>query len=728
MIQSEDFFARKQKEVGVCLNEAQKQAVLHTEGPLLLLASPGSGKTTTTIMRIGYLIEEKGVRPERIKAVTFSKAAATDMKLRFQRFFPQLQQTVDFSTIHSMAFHVVREYFYKQNTPYHIIEGNIPQERIGTWPLKKKWILRQLFQRFNHEKIAEDELEALITYCSFIKNKMVPRAEWDKVACDVPSARQIFQEYENYKTAGTDRLLVDFDDMLTYANEAFLKDPVLLQKYQQKYDYLLTDESQDTSMVQHAIIEKLVQPHKNLYVVADDDQSIYTWRAAEPQYLLNFKQVYPEAAILMMEQNYRSSKEIVETANQFIQQNKHRYPKKMFTENPPSKPIAIKTLADYRLQASYLVEQLSSLDRFSEAAVLYRNNSSSILIVHELDRSGIPFYLKDDDNQFFTHWVVKDLLNFMRLSFNDKRVDILEQIYTKFNLYITKENIAELKKNGSNQSVFDTLLQILGSKRAPQIKVVKEKFQSMQGKSPLEVITIIRQELGYDKRLEGIAKSLKFNKDYLFGILYTLEEIAASLETMEEFAARLKHLEAIMKAAKYKKQEDAVTLSTFHSSKGLEFTTVFIVDLIQGIIPTNDDLEDDLLFEEAVRLFYVAMTRAELNLELVTYKKQFGKTVRPSQFLLDVKRIINPPVQVNEAPRNEKGSKAVIPPNPNAIKTIEVLKTAKIVKHRVFGKGEIVSVCEDLIEITFQRGKKRLAISACLELGLLEYVHDKIVT
>ena len=723
--QSVEFFDRKQGELGIVLNEVQRKAVMHTEGPLLLLASPGSGKTTTTIMRIGYLIEEKRVCPSRIKAVTFSKAAASDMKARFQRFFPQYHPLIDFSTIHSLAFQVVREYFYKNNIVYRIIEGNQGNDSFGSRPLQKKLILRNLFKRFNHEIITEDQLEALMTYISFIKNKMVPKKEWDKVESDVPGAKEIFQQYENYKKSWTRELLVDFDDMLIVANEAFESDSSLLRKYQSKYDYVLTDESQDTSMVQHSIIEKLVQPHKNLYVVADDDQSIYTWRAAEPQYLLDFKKVYPNAEILMMEQNYRSSKEIVEAANQFIQQNKHRYPKNMFTENPSHKPIVMKTLDDYRLQASYIAKQISSLDQFRDAAVLYRNKSSSINLINELDRAGISFYLKDADNQFFSNWVLKDILNFMRLSFSDKRVDIFEQIHTKFNLYITKEHIMELKKFPANDSVFDLLIQILGSNRAPKIIETKRIFQSMQGKAPLEVIQIIRNELGYDKRLENIAKGLKFNKDYLFGILCTLEEIAAPLQTMEEFASRLKHLEAVMNAAKFKKSENVVTLSTFHSSKGLEFKNVYMVDLIQGIIPSTDALEDEMLLKEDVRLFYVAMTRAELNLELLTYKKQFGKGVKSSQFLVDVKKIIDPPVKIpmKEPPvRKGKATGTVIPVNPNAIKKLEQMETGLMVRHRVFGRGEIVGIHDDFIDIHFQREVKKLSVKTCLDMGLLEPV------
>jgi DNA helicase II / ATP-dependent DNA helicase PcrA len=706
--------------------------VLHTEGPLLLLASPGSGKTTTTIMRIGYLIEVKGVNPSRIKAVTFSRASASDMKERFNRFFPNYSdRSVDFSTIHSLAFEVTREFFYKKRISYQIIEGKNDagggQKENGprNLPLQKNQILRKLFRRINNENITEDQLDDLSTYISFIKNKLVPQSDWDKVKCDVPNAKRILQEYERYKKSAGSGLLVDFDDMLTIANHAFKKDTELLRKYQQRYDYILTDESQDTSMVQHSIIEKLVQHHQNLYVVADYDQSIYTWRAAEPQYLLDYKKVYPHAVILMMEQNYRSSKDIVATANQFIKQNKHRYDKSMFTENPPYKPIAIKNFDEYTLQAKYLVQEISKVDQFNDAAILFRNNSSSIMIVNELDRAGIPFYIKDHDNRFFSHWVVKDVLNFLRISFNDKRPDILEKVHTKLNMFITKDQMAELNRFDNQMSVFDNLLRIVDSSRAKQILACKQSFQSMRGTTPLKAIKIIRVLLGYEKTLETIAKKLKFNKEYLMSILYTLEEIAAPLKTMEEFAHRLKHLETVIHESKFKKNRSVVTLSTFHSSKGLEFKHVYMVDLIQGVIPSADDLEgDETVLEEAVRLFYVGMTRAELNLELLTYRKQFGKSVSPSQFVLDVKKIIAPPVpKPRKDPQvKETMIKPLIPINPYAIKSVDQFEVGSTVKHRVFGRGEIVQFDSEFIEIHFQRGIKKLSINTCLEMGLLEPV------
>lgn len=725
----EDFFIRKKRELGVILNDIQAEAVHQTEGPLLLLASPGSGKTTTIIMRIGYLIEEKGVDPARIKAVTFSRASANDMKERFKRFFPHLPP-VDFSTIHSFAFEVVREHFYKTKTAFQIIEGHLDleeQEAVDSdnLPLHKKIILRKLFKTIVGENITDDQMDQLTTFISFIKNKMISMDRWSFVKVDVPEAERILHEYEAFKKSGHSKLLVDFDDMLTIGEQALEKDRVLLQKYQERYDYVLTDESQDTSMVQHAIIEKLVRVHGNLCVVADDDQSIYSWRGAEPSYLLNFKQVYPNAVTLFMEQNYRSSKDIVNVANQFIKRNKNRYDKNMFTKNASHKPIKIRSLANYVYQAKYLVKELQKVENLAEVAILYRNNSSSIALMNEFDRADIPFYMKDADNRFFSHWVVEDILNFMRMTFTDKRPDLLEKIHLKFNGYISKQQMAAVNEIHNNESVFDNLLNYvqLQDYQVKQLKASKETFQQMRGMPPLQAIRVIRERLGYEKALEKMCERLGFRKEYLIGILNTLEEIADTLESMEEFASRLKYLESVLKNAKSRKGQNAVTFSTFHSAKGLEFGRVYMIDLIHGIIPSSDDLKAGsaenkaALMEEATRLFYVGMTRAEKYLELIEYRERDGEKVTESQFVTAVRNIMNPPKQ-NPQEKGNKGS--IIPDNPNAIKNRDELVKERFIKHRVFGRGEVVQLNGESIEIRFQAGMKKLSVKMCLEMGLLE--------
>ncbi|MFD0714407.1 ATP-dependent helicase [Paenibacillus sp. GCM10027626] len=743
MNEQADFFERKKAEIGVSLNQVQHKAVRYTEGPMLLLASPGSGKTTTLIMRIGYLIEEKGVDPSTIKAVTFSRASAADMKERFRRFFPQLPP-IDFSTIHSFAFQVARDYFYHSGTSFQIIEGDVEHEEQADQtelPLHKKIVLRNLFKTVTGDNITDDQLEELTTYISYIKNKMIPAEEWALVKTDVPQAERVLREYERFKQFGHSKLLLDFDDMLVIAERALEEMPGLLFKYQQRYRYILTDESQDTSLIQHAIIEKLARPHKNLCVVADDDQSIYSWRGAEPSYLLDFKQKYPAAKTLFMEQNYRSSKEIVHVANLFIKRNKNRYEKNMFTHNPAGRPVKIRSLEDYNAQAAYVIKAIQKEEKLEEIAVLYRNNSSSIALINAFDRAGIPFYMKDADNRFFSHWVVEDILNFMRMTFTDRRPDLLEKIHLKMNGYVSKQQMAALKAVQNQESVFDNLLQHvpLQDYQIKALQATKETFEQMRGMPPRPAIQVIRQRLGYEKAIERMCERLGFRKDYLIGILNTLEEIADTLETMEEFAARLKHLEAVLKSAKRRKGQNAVTFSTFHSAKGLEFERVFMLDLIEGIIPSKEDVKaeerDNEALEEAARLFYVGMTRAKRQLELFVYKKRDGEKVKESQFVTAVRAIINPPQQEKAAPPQRGARPAAarvvttvtaegvkLPISPNALRDRSELKAGLMVKHRVFGTGKITGLNSERIELQFGPKVKQLSLAACLENGLLEPV------
>ncbi|EIT87381.1 UvrD/REP helicase [Fictibacillus macauensis ZFHKF-1] len=719
-----DYFKRQKQTLGVTLNDVQQEAVLHTEGPLLLLASPGSGKTTTVIMRIGYLIQEKHVQPYRIKAVTFSKAAAEDMKERYATFFPGLPP-VDFSTIHSLAFEMVRKQFAKEGVAFQIIEGHLDGEATqeGHRALHKKMILRELFQRYAGENITDDQLDELTTHISYLKNKMIPESEWAAVKTDVPHAAKIVSEYEHIKRTGYGERLLDFDDMLVLAEEILAVNETVQKDYQSRYDYVLTDESQDTSLVQHKIIEKLVSHHQNLCVVADDDQSIYSWRGAEPHYLLRFKDVYPTAKILYMEQNYRSSADIVSVANTFIKQNKQRYEKNMFTENPPHEPIAIKHLSSLQGQTTYIVKQLKQQSNLKNIALLYRNNASSTALMNVFDQAGIPFYMKDADHRFFSHWVVQDLLNIMRMTYTDKRLDLYEGVYSKLKGYVSKKQFIELTRvHSRNVSVFDTLLShvTLHEYQHKHLLECRDTLREMKGMPPKQAISVIRYRLHYEKSVLKMCERLGFRKDYILSILDTLAEIATDLRSMEEFAQRLKHLERVMKQAKFRKGENVVTLSTFHSAKGLEFDHVYMIDLVDGVIPSAEDKKSREGLEEATRLFYVGMTRAKKHLELLSYQEQGGE----SSFVTYVKELTMP------APKKTrlqgKQEKRIIPPrksyNPNAIKSRNHLVPGTIVHHRTFGQGQIKDLTIDKLIVRFSAGVKTLAVDTVLEMGILEPV------
>lgn len=711
------FFEEKERSLGVNLNDVQKQAVLQTNGPLLLLASPGSGKTTTIIMRIGYMIEALGVKPARIKAVTFSKASANDMKARFAKFFPHLPP-VDFSTIHSLAFQVVRETLERQGISYGIME-----EADQPGVMSKKRVLREIFEQLNGSKITEDQLDELLTYITFIKNKMLPEQEWAIAEVKVPKKVEILHRYEEYKRTASDRLLIDFDDMLLMANDIFTKNREVLAQYQRRYDFYLTDESQDTSPVQHAIIEKLVAVHQNLCVVADEDQAIYSWRGAEPDYLLNFQKIYPEAHVLLMTQNYRSSASIVEPANLFIQRNKKRYNKQMFTQNPAAEPISFKILENYSLQAKYVVNQLKSLSKPGSTAVLYRNNTSAIPLMDALDRAGLPFYMKDSTIRFFTHWVVEDIMNFMRLAYNTKNISIFEKVYRKMNAYLTPTQLKALQKVQEDGCVFTRLLEHVELKeyQPEYIKRIRKTYDSIQfdQTTPTAMLEHIRYDFGYERALKKMSEDLGFNYENLLDIVDVLGLIARHTSTMTEFAGRLKYLENLARTSHLKNEKNAITLTTLHSSKGLEFDRVYLIDLIDGILPS----ETEEAIEEETRLFYVGITRAIRHLELISYNKRFKASVVPSMFMNALKQIVSPqelPKKASKSPR--KALKQYR--NDRTITKESALIVGSKVKHVMFGEGEILAITSSTIKLSFDAGIKQFMTDTCLQQGYLEAVED----
>lgn len=727
------FFEKKEREIGVRLNEVQMQAVLQTSGPLLLLASPGSGKTTTIIMRIGYMIEVLGVNPSRIKAVTFSKASAEDMKARFARFFPYLPP-VDFSTIHSLAFQVVRQTLARQQVPFAIIE-----ESDGTSKVSKKRVLREIFEQLNNTKITEDQLEELLTYITFVKNKMLPQAEWAIAEVKVPKKVEILQRYEEFKQTGTEQLLIDFDDMLLMSYEIFAKYPDVLAGFQQRYDFYLTDESQDTSPVQHAIIGQLVAPHQNLCVVADEDQAIYSWRGAEPEYLLQFKTVYPAAEILLMTQNYRSTKAVVVPANQFIKRNKKRYDKNMFTENDEGEPVKFQMLPNYNLQANYLVTALKAIEAGQSTAILYRNNYSAIPLMDVFDREGVPFYMKDSTIRFFTHWVVEDMLNFMRLAYSTKNVAVFEKIYRKFNAYMTPKQMHALKAVDGDACVFTKLLEHVELKdyQEKYIKKIRLKYNSIQFEktSPSDMLEMIRNDFGYERALKNMSEGLGFNYDNLIDIVDVLGLIAEHTPTMSDFAKRLKELEALARTSHVKRHKDAVTLTTLHSAKGLEFDYVFLVDLVEGVLPSvtldaddepADRAKKEAALEEETRLFYVGITRAIHHLQLISYHKRFKKQAIQSSYMKALNQIVNPQLaseQSKKMVQKSKVSKEIKQyRNEHTITSETALVTGSKVRHVMFGEGEILAINRGTIELSFEVGHKKFAVDTCLQQGYLEKI------
>lgn len=656
----------------------------------MLLAVPGAGKTTVLTVRLAYLILVKAVDPPKILCLTFGRAAAKEMRERFVSNFGAI--SIRFSTIHSFAYGILRTAFRQRGREFQLMEEQ-------TGPESKTGVLRRLYEKHNASSMTDEQLEGLQNSICYVKNTLSKPEEL--LECEIKNFPLIYKDYENYKQSSRPRLL-DYDDMLSLAFQMLQEDSTCLEYYRSQFDYILTDESQDTSLLQHKIIELVVKPKSNLFVVGDDDQSIFGFRAAEPQYLLEFEQTYPGAEILRMEQNFRSAPQIVEAACGFIRSNKQRYDKAMFTKNPTGGVLQSRHFAGIKEQNEFLIQQLTSQKDLAQTGVLYRNNLSAICLADALERANIPFYIRESGKQrFFSHWAIKDVLNFLRFSFNDKSLSVLERIWSKLNCPLRKQQLDYLKQMPMDRSIFEILAEQPGVTAKARIEYLdlKKWFKELNTLSPAEAIHYIRNRLDYDKAVKRICESLGFSEDYVGTLLDVLSSIARKEGTIVDFANRLTYLEEQMLSGYKNKPDKAVTLSTIHSAKGLEWEQVYLIDLVEGILPEWEAVRAEQggrnqLLEEERRLFYVGMTRAKGELILCSLKYYHQKRVKASRFLHEVNLVRQGKIPLEVISRESFRSPIDFVPG-------------LAVHHKSFGEGVIAREEGNVLVVRFKDGSQR---------------------
>nr|WP_300001878.1 ATP-dependent helicase [Tissierella sp.] len=616
------------------LSKDQSKAINHIESPALVLAVPGAGKTTVLIHRTYNLIENLKVNPLEILSITFSKASALDMKNRFESVFPDVNsRNINFSTIHAFCYKLISEYSYRTGTNYKLIEDNDGMNKFN--------LLKNLYLNINKTYITEEKLESLINSIGFIKNMMMTVDEFLKIyKIDILNFKIIYNKYETYKR---DNNLLDFDDMLSISWEILNRDPYILNKYRQKYRFIQVDEGQDTSKLQLEIIKLIAFPKNNLFIVADDDQSIYGFRGAYPKGLLDFKQQFDNGKIFFMEENYRSSNNIVSICNNFIKTNKLRYKKNIFTLNPSLEPINIvkvKTLAD---QYDYLIEELKDKD-LEQTSILYRNNLSSIGLMEILSKNNIPFFTQDKKLKFFNHWVIKDIINFISFAQNPEDIDSFEQFYYKMKGYISKKQINYAKTLNKDFNVFDRIMDFPGIKQYHKrnVRNLKSDFAKLARLNIEDAIDFIEDQLEYGAYLKDNSIKFGYVYDNLSTLLFYLKMISSGCSTLDDLVEKLDRLEDLCKNSH--KNREGINLSTIHGAKGLEFENVYMVDLIDGDFPSAnsiDDFEEGRIdnLEEERRLFYVGMTRAKKHLTLLTMKSINGSRKEASRFMTELENL-----------------------------------------------------------------------------------------
>lgn len=598
------------------LNEQQEAAVRRVNGATLLLAVPGSGKTTVIVARTGYLMYVAGVKPENILTITYTRAAAKEMKERFiKKFAPE--RIPAFSTINSFCLSVINTCAKEK---YIHVPKLVPNNES---------IVRAIAAKMLPEYPSDSQVRSLAQKVCKVKNKLMTFQEIEAIEENSLDFSAFYQAYKLYMS---EHDLMDFDDQLLMANDLLDEYPDILQRAHEKFRYVSVDEAQDTSYVQHLIVQKLVGRNGNIFMVGDEDQSIYGFRGAYPAALLDFQSNYNEPCILRMETNYRSDRNIVSAANQFIKLNTRRLDKNMRAQSQKDGAIVVTCIDRMEQQAELLLERIRNQKPDESLAILYRNNDSAIPLINLLQMNGIQVQTRDATGTFMTNYVIRDLLDFMLLALNPADTTAFGHLYYKMGLYmkgVTAKRIIEAVEEGECRNVFSAAMKFAGGKGyAWKIECLPRDFSDLAKKKPAEAIDYILFVLDYwnnwlTKKIDAGA-----SEQFIRLRISILKMVAEKYSTIPDFLAALKNI------TEYKGCEDSnVTVTTIHSSKGLEFDKVILIDMVSGIIPGDSDDRDAEDDEEDARAFYVGATRARHELEIITCRKMYEEKLEVSEFV-----------------------------------------------------------------------------------------------
>lgn len=731
----------------VKLNQQQKEAVQSTKGPVLLLAVPGSGKTTVLVTRLGYMIYCKNIPPESILTVTYTVAATKDMSERFAvRFGEDMAKRLEFRTINGICARIIQYYGRRiGKTPFELVKD----EKATTG------MLIRICQDHGMGYPTESDLKNVRTLLTYIKNMMLNEEELQKL--EEESDIRIAGIYREYCRQMREQKLMDYDDQMLYAYNMLRKDPGVLAYFQNRYPYICVDEAQDTSKIQHAIIALLAAGTGNLFMVGDEDQSIYGFRAAYPEALLSFEKKHPGAKVLLMEENFRSNAKIVEAADKFIQKNTLRHEKHMRAAREAGADIREISLKSRKAQYVYLMKAAQECTTgmagmsgseehrgradasVTETAVLYRDNECAIPLIDLLERKNIPYRMRNADLSFFTHRTVLDVQNIIRFAMDPKDTELFMQIYYRLKLFFNKKDAlryAQISQE-KDMEVLDAALKYgnLEKYQEDNIRNLKRQMVRILNMPGDEAVNQILTYMGYQDYLKKMG--MNANK------LETVKLIGSRVESPEKLLERLEELRTIIQE-KVSDKDCPFILSTMHASKGLEYDTVYLLDVMDGILPekvlanprtaSKEELET---YEEERRLFYVGVTRAKNQLNVFT-------TNKPSKFCSELlgKRNLRENQQKEYAgikkwgdysPAGTYGIKgngmyhgygtwhgSQKQPGKSYQELADALGEGMIVKHKKFGEGVVVDMEGEHIRIQFGDNVKNMDLKVLARLGMLE--------
>ncbi len=680
------------------LNETQLEAVKITDGPLLILAGPGSGKTRVITYKIAYLLEQGKAKPWEVLAITFTNKAAKEMKERLHNLIEEDIKGMQISTFHSFGLRVIKEYydFFGLDRTFTIIDES------DSISLIKK-IIKEL--NFDEKKYIPRAIKNKI---SGAKNELL-NPEGFKVFARTPYDEDVVKIYKKYEEKLKRNSSVDFDDLLMLPIELFRKDKEALEHYQNRYKYVFIDEYQDTNEAQYLLSKMISDKYKNICVVGDESQSIYSWRGANYKNILNFEKDYKNAKVILLEQNYRSTKTILEAANSVIKNNKEKKDKHLWTLNGKGSKIKYLRCYDEKDEILNIINTIKKFKSegipYEEMVVLYRTNAQSQSIERGFIENTIPYKVVGS-YAYFNRKEIKDLVAYLRLINNEKDDVSLIRAMNAPKRGIGAKTIEklELNANENNVSIFDS---ITSGKELAFKNLILDIKEKMKDKSFVDLVELVLDESG----LKDEYKEKTIENESRLENLEEFKSIARNFEdynpgaTLEEFLIEISLISDVKEASDC---DEVVTLMTMHAVKGLEFDVVFITGLEEGLFPHSNSMFDESELEEERRLFYVAITRAKKVLYLTNARSRmlFGqiKSNLPSRFIEeinqeDIEKLFEENKSTKEIKINKKDNF-----NDNDLE----LKVGDHVNHNAYGNGIVVSLEKSVATIAFKVGIKKI--------------------